>query len=143
MQRLFLATVMAGMLSGVWMERQSLVNAATPPATSYAGVEKNIASIRQGWSRPGAVKDPNARGWNVLFDSLLGDLNEYSKAENSTARLTPLNRIYEVSNALAAVPWSPAASLREELRQWLRPRIRLAWAERRLDETVRKTSALK
>jgi hypothetical protein len=43
--------------------------------------------------------------------------------------------------ALASVPWSPATQLREELRQWLRPRVRLAWAERRLDDTVRNLPA--
>src|SRR4029079_11363737 len=55
----------------------------------------------------------------------------------STARLTPLNRIYQMSQALGKVAWPPAYRIREELRQWLRPRVRLAWAERRLDETVR------
>ena len=42
-----------------------------------------------------------------------------------------------MSAALSSVPWTPAIQLREELRQWLRPRVRLAWAERRLDDTVR------
>jgi len=137
MQRLIVATVLAGMLTGVGIENPNSAQAAAPAPTSYMGVEKTIASIRDNWSRPGAVADPNAPGWNVLFDALLNDLREYSRADNSVDRLTPLNRIYQMSTALAAVPWAPAIQLREELRQWLRPRVHLAWAERRLDDTVR------
>jgi hypothetical protein len=111
--------------------------AASPAPTSYTGVEKAISSVRLGWSQPGAAADPNAAGWNALFDALLIDLREYSRADGSEARLAPLNRIYEISTALASVPWAPALQLREELRQWLRPRVRLAWAQRRLDENVR------
>ena len=33
--------------------------------------------------------------------------------------------------------WAPAANLREELGQWLRPRLRLASARRQLNEAVK------
>jgi hypothetical protein len=101
------------------------------------GVEQTIGTIRGNWARPGAPQDPNAPGWNALFDALLSDLREYAQAPNSTARLTPLNRLYQISQSLGTVAWPPASLVREELRQWLRPRVRLAWAERRLDQTVR------
>ena len=52
-------------------------------------------------------------------------------------RLRPLARLYRISTSLQGVGWAPAAELREELRAWLRPRVRLAWAERRLVESVR------
>jgi hypothetical protein len=100
-------------------------------------VERTIGTIQKSWSQPGARQDPNAPGWDALFGALLDDLRAYSQAETAADRLAPLNRIYQVSQALAAVPWVPAAELREELREWLRPRVRLAWSERRLDETVR------
>ena len=107
-----------------------------------------LRRVIRGWKRPSPrsvragrsqaqLRTRTHLAGTALFDALLADLREYSQAENSAARLAPLNRIYQVSNALAVVPWAPAASLREELRQWLRPRVRLAWAERRLDETVR------
>jgi hypothetical protein len=100
-------------------------------------VEKAIESIRHDWSQQGAARDPNAPGWESFFDALLGDLREYSQAQSRTARLTPLNRIYRMSWALGTLDWPPAAQVREELRQWLRPRVRLAWAELRLEQTVR------
>ncbi|MGZ3394840.1 MAG: hypothetical protein ACXWPK_12450 [Isosphaeraceae bacterium] len=137
MLRLVVATIAAGMLMSPGVGSSNSAQAAAPAPTSYNGVEKTISSIRDSWSRPGAVADPNAPGWNVFFDALLNDLRAYSQADNPTDRLTALNRIYQMSVALAAVPWAPAIQLREELRQWMRPRVRLAWAERRLDETVR------
>ena len=109
---------------------------AAPTAPTYRGVEQTIESIRQAWSKPGAPVEPNAPGWNALFDALLSELGAYSRADNDTDRLTALNRVYEISAAMGTVPWAPAANLREEVRQWLRPRVRLAWAQRRIDETV-------
>jgi len=109
---------------------------AAPAPASYANVEKAIAKIRDGWNAPGAA-DPNAPGWNVFFDAIQSDLRSYSQAGTSNDRLIPLNHLYEMSVALASVPWEPAQTVREELRAWLRPRVRLAWAERTLDETLR------
>ena len=129
MQRQVAATIMAGMLIATEVGSLVSVRAAAPAPSSYMGVEKTISSIRDAWSRTGAAPEPNAPGWNVFFDALLNDLRTYSRADNPTDRLTALNRIYEMSNALAAVPWTPAIQLRDELRQWLRPRVRLAWAE--------------
>ncbi|MGA2700100.1 MAG: hypothetical protein ABSH35_03250 [Isosphaeraceae bacterium] len=136
MQRHVVATIVAGMLIALGVGSSNFAQAAAPAPASYMGVEQTISSIRDSWSRPGAVADPNAPGWNVFFDALLNDLRTYSQADNQADRLIALGRIYQMSVALAAVPWAPAIQLREELRQWLRPRVRLAWAERRLDETV-------
>jgi len=137
MQRQVVATLVAGMLIALGAGGSNSTQAAAPAPPSYIGVEKTISSIRDSWSRPGAVADPNTPGWNVFFDALLNDLRTYSSADNQADRLSALNRIYQMSVALSAVPWAPAIQVREELRQWLRPRVRLAWAERRLDETVR------
>jgi hypothetical protein len=133
--------ILAGMLAGICSGFELRALAAAPAPTSYAGVERIIGSVREAWTRPGAPGEPNSPGWEALFDALLVDLKDYSQASNSEARVAPLNRIYQVSSALAPIPWEPAQQLREELRQWLRPRVRLAWAERRLDETVRSLPA--
>jgi hypothetical protein len=109
---------------------------AAPAARSYLGVERTIDEIRRSWSIKGAPAEPNAPGWNALFDALLADLGSYSKAANDDQRLVALNQIYQISTALSTVDWAPAANLREEVRQWLRPRVRLAWARQRLRETV-------
>jgi hypothetical protein len=125
-----------GMVGTVGLGLAGGVVQAAPAAPTYMGVERTIESIRQAWAKPGAPVEPNADGWNALFDALLADLRSYAKAENDTDRLVALNRVYEISGALGTVSWAPAAKLREEVRQWLRPRVRLAWARQRLSETV-------
>lgn len=139
MHRLVPATILTGLLavSCGWMGKGAW---AAPAPASYANVEKAIASIREGWSASKST-DPNAPGWNVFFDAIQSDLRSYSQAKTSNERLTPLNRLYKMSTALASVPWEPAGKVREELRVWLRPRVALAWAERRLDETLRNLPA--
>ena len=111
-------------------------SAAAPVTPSYQGVEQKIQAIRQAWTKPGASAQPNRPGWDALFDALLADLRDYGKAEQPNDRLAALDPIYQISEALGTVAWRPAAEVREEVREWLRPRIRLAWAVRRLAETV-------
>ena len=110
---------------------------AAPAAPTYVGVERTIESIRQAWAKPGAEVPPNANGWNALFDALLQDLRLYSKADSDADRLKALERVSQVSEALGAVSWEPAAKLREELRQWVEPRVRLASARQRLNDAVK------
>jgi hypothetical protein len=128
--RLAIATSVVG------IELATAVFAAAPATPSYAGVEQTIQAIRQAWSGPGAPPQPNRPGWDAFFDAVLADLQSYAKAESEVQRLESLGHLYQLSNSLAAVAWQPAANLREETRQWLRPRVRLAWANRRLGETV-------
>jgi hypothetical protein len=109
---------------------------AAPAAPSYLGVERTIEGIRKTWNSPGAAPQPNQAGWDALFDALQSDLKAYAKADSETSRLEALNRVYQISNGLGTVTWTPAANLRGEIRQWLRPRVRLAWAGRRLSDTV-------
>jgi hypothetical protein len=118
-----------------WSGRPA-VGQLAPAAPTYVGVERTIESLRQAWSAPGARPEPNADGWNALFNTLLENLQAYAQAGDDAERLTALNRVYEISAALGTVAWPPAATLREEVREWLRPRVRLAWARRRLSETV-------
>jgi hypothetical protein len=114
---------------------------AAPAPPSYHGIERAIAEIRQSWARPGAPEQPNAPGWNTFFDALLGELREFAAATNENDRLSALNRLYKMWVALEVVPWRAGADLREELRTWLRPRVTLAWAERRLVDRVRGMAA--
>jgi len=118
------------------MEFVSAVSAAAPATPSYQGVEQTIEAIRQTWSKPGARPQPNRPGWDALFDGVLNDLRQYTKAESETERLEALDHLYQISGAISTVAWPPAESLRDEVREWLRPRVRLAWARRRLSETV-------
>ncbi|WP_165235623.1 hypothetical protein [Aquisphaera insulae] len=139
MRRVLLAGLAAGLLSSGWPGGRERAEAAPAPP-SYAGVKKSIESIRATLDQPGA-QQPNALGWLALFDSIQGDLDGYTKATDSASRLAALERLDQVSNALAAVPWSPAQELRGELASWAGPRIQLERAELRLDETIRNLPA--
>ncbi|MHB1561994.1 MAG: hypothetical protein ACYC61_31485, partial [Isosphaeraceae bacterium] len=128
--------VVVSLLGGIGWSSGAAVAQLAPAAPTYVGAERTIESIRQAWARPGARPEPNADGWNSLFNTLLNELRAYSQAGDETARLSALGSVYEIEKALEGVSWSPAANLRLELREWLRPRVRLAWAARRLTETV-------
>lgn len=108
---------------------------AAPAAPSYRDVEVTIEKIRSDW-KTGSIAQPNAPGWSAFFDALNEELRRYSSAKESNAQLVSLNRIYQMSTALTGISWPPAVELREELREWLRPRVRLAWAGRRLVDSV-------
>ena len=110
---------------------------AAPTAPSYHAVTRVIDKVRAEWAKPDAPPQPNAQGWIALFETIVADLRAYSAAQGDRERLVALNRLYQLSNALAVSPWGPAVETREALREWLRPRVRLAWAERRLVEQVR------
>jgi hypothetical protein len=118
------------------MELATTASAAAPATPSYLGVEQTIREIRQSWLSAGAPRQPNRPGWDAFFDAVLADLQSFAKAENETHRLESLDHLYQLSGSLSTVAWQPAANLREEMRQWLRPRVRLAWARRRLSDTV-------
>lgn len=125
---------------GRWILMMGMVGvglAAAPAAPSYFAVEQKIEAIREDWAKPGAVAQPNAPGWNAYFDTLRSELKNYTVMPSENDRLAALNSVYQLSVALKGTTWSPAAELREELRAWLRPRVRLAWAERRLVDRVK------
>ncbi|MDB5353241.1 MAG: hypothetical protein JWN86_4488 [Planctomycetota bacterium] len=109
---------------------------AAPATPTYINVEAAIARVQQAWATPGVTPDPNAPGWNALFDAIRRDLVGYTTAKSEDDRLRALGRLYQITAALDAVSWEPAFELRNELRTWLRPRIVLAWASRRLVATV-------
>src|SRR5262249_54094341 len=56
-------------------------------------------------------------------------------------RLQSFNRLYKMWVALEVTPWPMGQVLRNELRTWLRPRIKVAWAERRLVDAVREPTS--
>lgn len=114
------------------------LGAGPAPATpTYVAVEAAIARVQDAWAKPGATPDPNAPGWNALFDAIRKDLASYTAARTEDERLRALNHIFQISVALDSVSWAPASEVRFELRNWLRPRVTLAWASRKLVETVR------
>lgn len=107
---------------------------SSPATPSYVGVDQALKALRANLqARPQA----NGPGWEALADSIEADLKAFATAENEDARLKALGELYGVWTALGKVNWKPAATLRYELQGWLRPRVALAWASRRLIEGVR------
>ena len=80
------------------------------PRPMSASSGRSSRSGRRGRS-PGRRPEPNADGWNALFDALLDDLQAYGQAQDEADRLTALDRIYEISAALGTVAWPPAATV--------------------------------
>lgn len=114
----------------------ALASGAAPVAPSYSEVEATIARFRDTWqSRP--ASGVNTAAWTTYFQAVETQLGRYAGARTEDERLRALDRLYQMSAALAAVPGSPSNELRAALDRWLRPRVTLAWAVRRLEDTVR------
>jgi len=110
---------------------------AAPAAPSYLSIERTIDRVRADWAKPGAPAQRNAEAWGGFFDAVKRDLGAYGTAQTEADRLQTLGRLYQESVALQGLGWAPAVEVREGLRAWLRPRVRLAWAGRRLTDSVR------
>jgi hypothetical protein len=113
------------------------LGAAPAPATpTYVAIEAAICRVEEAWAKPGAKPDPNAPGWNALFQAIRKDLAAYAGAGSENDRLRALGHLYQISVAFDSVSWAPAVEVRSELRTWLRPRVTLAWASKKLVETI-------
>ena len=104
--------------------------AMAPAAPSYAAALRTIDTVRTGWTN-GAPAE--AGGWYTFFDNVRGELGSYAAAKTWADQLAVLDRVEVQAAKLDGVAgWAPAGELREALTGWLRPRLRLARAERQL-----------
>ncbi len=106
-----------------------------PPRATTRSLKAIDDAIRP-WDQPGATAPAAAPGWRAFFDALKGELATYSAATASNAKLTSLGRLHQMDLALWGVAWEPAVPVRSALDEWLTPRVRIAWAERRLFDYV-------
>ncbi len=104
-----------------------------PASPSYSAVVRTIDNVHKDWE---AKAPETAPGWNSFFDEIQKEIKAYNAAKTASDRLGPLNRLWQLSVALEGVAWDPATELRESLRAWLRPRVRLATAEQNLNEAL-------
>ncbi|HEV3168316.1 MAG TPA: hypothetical protein VGZ22_30205 [Isosphaeraceae bacterium] len=109
---------------------------AAPTATSYQPIDQAIEKTEKGLEKPGGGASPHAPGWNAFLGEVRSTLRDYATAQTENDRLRALSRLYTMSVAVRGISWQPVVEVREELRTWLRPRVRLAWAERRLVDRV-------
>jgi hypothetical protein len=97
-------------------------------------VTKAINDAIRPWDQAGATVPPSAPGWRAFFDALKGELATYAAATSANARLASLGRLHQLDLALWGIAWGPAGPVRSALDDWLAPRVRLAWAERKLTD---------
>ena len=109
---------------------------AAKAAPSYHAVARAIDDATRPWDQTGATAPAAAPGWRAFFDALKGELATYARATNEAGRLASLDRLHRMDLALWGVAWGPAVRVRSTLDEWLTPRVRVAWAERRLIDYV-------
>lgn len=109
---------------------------AARAASSYHAIAKAIDDATRPWDQPGATAPPTAAGWRAFFDALKGELATYSAATDAGSQLASLGRLHKMDLALWGVAWGPAFAVRSALDEWLTPRVRIAWAERRLFDFI-------
>ena len=130
---------LAMLAAGVGLAAAPLQPEGPPPppnaaraAASYHAVLKGIDDAIRPWDQPGATAPAAAPGWRAFFDALKAELATYSVAAEGNARLTSLGRLHKFDLALWGVAWGPVVPIRQALDDWLTPRVRIAWAGRRL-----------
>ena len=111
---------------------------AAPATSSHDRVDKIMKRIRTDWDKTGAKRQPNSPGWYTFFDALNAQFRAYTEASGEDDRYQALVRLNQFAEALQGIPWQPAAESREELREWLRPRVRVAWAQRGLVDRIKR-----
>jgi hypothetical protein len=137
--RMLLVIIAAGIGSGAAPRQGDNVPAppnAAKAAATYYSVTKAIDEATRPWSQPGATAPAAAPGWRAFFDALKGELATYASTTDTNAKLKSLGRLYQMNLALWGVAWGPAIQVRSALDEWLAPRVRIAWAERRLFDFV-------
>ena len=110
--------------------------AAAPAPSSFVNVETTISRIQSEWESQQGKQQLEDSGWTPFFNDLLADLKAYSGSQNESDKLAALGRIFERHQQLQYVAWGPASEVRSALDGWLRPRVGLAWAVRRLEDTI-------
>lgn len=109
---------------------------AGPATPSYFAIEESIAAVRASWENAQGDDARRADGWNAIAGSVEQALQEYAAAPDGEARQAALTQIDRISTALQASAWPPAVRLRDDIEAWLRPRMTLVEASRRLTESL-------
>jgi len=78
--------MMAGLAGCLGATAREAAGQQAPAAPTYIGVERRIESVRKAWNKPGARPEPNADGWNALFNSLEQQLQAYGRAADDAGR---------------------------------------------------------
>lgn len=108
---------------------------AAPAPPSYQGVVESIERAGASWGETPAT-DPERVRWEGILGGLQKELADYSAATDEDSRLRRLDALYHTTIELQSAAWAPAREVGESLADWLRPRVSLAWAVRRLEDTI-------
>ncbi len=140
-KQLLLACIAAGAALASAESRAQPPSPPLPPnaakaAASYHAVARAIDDATRPWDQAGPAAPADAPGWRAFFDALKAELASYSAATAKDVKLASLGRIHQMDLALWGFAWAPAIQVRTALDDWLTPRVRIAWAERRLSDYV-------
>ena len=78
-----------------------------PRRRAIRSATNSIETIRQSWSVPGARPQPNAAGWDALFDALLNDLKRLRQSDIRSRSTGSARAIQQISSELAAFHGRP------------------------------------
>ena len=116
-----------------------------PPAPECGEGGRELSRGPQGHRRgrpaPGTSRarpsPETVAGWRTFFDALKGELATYSAATGSEREIHLARPVApDGSWPSSAINWAPVVPIRSALDEWLTPRVRIAWAERRLFDYV-------
>ncbi len=108
---------------------------AAPAPPSYQGVSAAIEKARTAWGTTPEA-DPARVQWETALSGIQKDLAEYTGAKDEDSRLRRLDSLYQHTIALQQAPVEALNEVGAVLADWLRPRVSLAWAVRRLEDTI-------
>jgi hypothetical protein len=108
---------------------------AAPAPPSYQGVLNTIERARGAWGTTPA-DDPGRAQWEGYAGELQKELAAYGAAASDAERLQRLDALYRRAIELQQSPWAPATEVGRSLADWLGPRVSLAWAVRRLEDSI-------
>jgi hypothetical protein len=108
---------------------------AAPAPPSYQGVLNAVERARGAWGTTPA-DDPGRVQWEGYAGELQKELGAYGAAQGDADRLGRLDALYRRAIELQQSPWAPANEVGRSLADWLGPRVSLAWAVRRLEDSI-------
>lgn len=109
---------------------------AAPATTSYQSINRLIEKVENDWKALSAEQNPHGAGWLDFFQKVRSELQRFTSSADAEERVAALRKLYKHSQSLSSSGWDLAQRFDTELRQWLRPRIALAWAEYRVLEAL-------
>lgn len=109
---------------------------AGPATPSSFAIERSLVELRSAWAGAEGDDVRRAGGWNEIASAIENALAAHAAAPDGVSRRRALDRVAGLSDALRSSAWPSAVRLRGEIESWLRPRMAIDEASRRLREAL-------